>query len=173
VAAAPSEHLELGYVSRAHGLKGELEIRPFDAASETLFAVKRVLLRLKDGSEKAFSVLSAHESTKGVMVVFRGVRSREQATELVGSTVLVFREDLEAPAEGEYFQGDLVGLAAFNEAGAPLGTVEEIWDTGPVPNLVIRSSEGGELLVPFVEEFVPAIDMEKRTVTIRPLELLE
>jgi 16S rRNA processing protein RimM len=106
-------------------------------------------------------------------VAYEGVYYRSSAEKLVGGTVLVFREDLDAPEEGEFFQGDLVGLTAVDESGQVLGVVEEIWQTGPVPNLVIRAEGKPELVVPFADEFVPTVEMEAGRIVIRPPEYSE
>src|SRR5207249_316890 len=107
-----------------------------------------------------------------LLVAFAGVETREDAEALVGATLLVFREDLEAPAAGEMFQGDLIGLTAVDEQGVTLGIVEDLWSSGPVPNLVIRGARG-ELMVPFVDEFVIEVDVEKGRVVVRPPEMIE
>jgi 16S rRNA processing protein RimM len=166
------QHLDVGYVARAHGLAGEVAVKTFDPASETLFDVERVLLRLRDGSELELAIDSVRGATKEILIGFEGVEGRTEAERLVGATVLAFRDDLEAPGSGEYFQGDLVGMTAVDEAGNELGRVEEIWNSGPVPNLVIRG-KGAELMVPFVDEFVPLVDAEKGRVVVRPPEIEE
>lgn len=166
-------HLELGYVARAHGLRGEVAIRSFDPASETLAAVERVLLRLRSGEEREVRLEDLRPTPKEDIVVLEGVGSRTQAEALVGATVFVYREDLEPPAEGEFFQGDLVGLEAVDEAGNVLGTVEELWATGEVPNLVIRAKGRPELVVPFADEFVPSVDLAGQRIVIRPPEYLD
>jgi 16S rRNA processing protein RimM len=165
--------LELGYVARAHSLKGEVAVRTFDPGSETLDYVERVLVRLRSGEERVLKVEGVRPTPKENLVSFEGVDSREDAEALVGSTVLVYREDLEPPGEGEYFLGDLMGLAAVDEAGNPLGKVAEIWETGEVPNLVIRGGKGAELIVPFADEFVPTVDMAAGRLVIRPPEYIE
>jgi len=170
---ADRTHLEVGYVSRAHGLGGEVAVKTFDPSSESLFDVPKVLVRRKDGVLKELAIESLRATGKEILLCLVGVDGRADAEQLVGSTVLVFREDLEEPAPGEYFQGDLVGMTAFDEAGVLLGTVEEVWDSGPVPNLVIRGTGRGELLVPFVDEFVPTVDLEQRRLVVRPPEFVE
>lgn len=161
-------HLEVGYVSRAHGLAGEVGVKTFDPTSETLFDVERVLVRLRDGAELELAIDSIRSTPKEQLVSFETIEDRTSAEKLVGATVFAFRDDLEPPGEGEYFQGDLIGLAAFDEAGTPLGTVEELWETGPVPNLVIRAPGREELVVPFAEEFVPTVDVPARRLVVRP-----
>src|SRR5689334_9412377 len=131
---APADPLfKTGYVARAHGLDGEVGIKTFDPASESLFELDRVMLKLKEsGDMMEMRIDSIRTTGKDVLVIFEGIDQRIHAEKLVGSTVYIFREDLEPPAEGEFFLGDLIGLKAFDEQGAELGVVEEIIDAGPV-----------------------------------------
>ena len=164
-------HLELGYVRAAHGLDGEVNVRTFDPASETLYDVERVLVKRRDGQEVELTVEGVRTAPKGdLLVMFEGIEKRLQAEALVGGTLFAFREDLEAPTEGEFFQGDLIGLQAFDPEGKLLGVVEEIWNSGPVPNLVIRGGEK-ELMLPFVDEFVGEVDLEAKRVVVKPYDL--
>lgn len=169
----PRPLLELGYVARAHGIRGEVAIRAFDPGSETLDTLERVRVRTRAGVEREMRIESVRPASKEDLVCFEGVNSREAAEALVGSTVFVYREDLEPPEEGQYFQGDLVGLTAVDEAGQELGKVEEVWATGEVPNLVIRGPGKPELIIPFADEFVPSVDVPGGKIVIKPPEFLE
>jgi len=169
----PRPHLEVGYVARAHGLSGEVGVRTFDPASTALLDVERALLKLRDGSELELRIDSTREASKDVLVGFEGVEDRTRAEGLVGSTVFVFREDLEPPGDGEVFQGDLVGLKAQTESGEPLGEVVEVFSAGEVPNLVIRAPGREELMVPFAADFVVRVDEAEGRIVIRPPELTD
>jgi 16S rRNA processing protein RimM len=168
----PAE-FQIGYITRARGLNGQVVVRTFDPASQALEEVDRVLLLLADGSRRGLQIQERSAHGGECVLTLEGIADRTAADGLVGSTVVVFREDLEPPAEGEYFQGDLIGLEAVDEAGSSLGKVEEIWNTGPVPNLVIRGPDRPELLVPFVDDFVRTVDLAAGRVVLRPPELLE
>ncbi len=169
----PRPTLEVGYVARVHGLRGELAVRTFDPGSEALTTVPRLVLRLRSGEERPVRLASARRAADATLVSLEGVTSRGEAEALRGATVLVHREDLPPPAEGEWFQGDLVGLEARTPEGAPLGRVTEIWNTGPVPNLVIEGTGPEPLVVPFVDEFVPEVDVARGVLVVRPPEVLE
>jgi 16S rRNA processing protein RimM len=168
----PSATLVVGYIARAHGIDGEVAVRTFDRDSEALDHVERVVLRARDGTEREFRVMAARPASNEALLTLESVHGRSAAEALRGSTVLVHRADLVPPTAGEFFQGDLVGLEALTPEGASLGRVEEVWNTGPVPNLVIRGP-AGELLVPFAEDFVPRIDLEAGQIVVRPLEVEE
>jgi 16S rRNA processing protein RimM len=165
--------LVVGYVARAHGIQGELGVRTFDPESRVLEQVHRLILRLRSGEERPAVVESARRSTDATLLTVAGVRSRSEAEALRGATVSVHRTDLAAPAEGEWFQGDLVGLEARTPEGAVLGRVTAVWNTGPIPNLVIEGAEGTELLVPFIDDFVPEVDVEQGRLVVRPPEMME
>lgn len=164
-----SAYLEVGYVARAHGTHGEVVVKTHDPASEVLMSVERVWVRRKDGTELEMKLEAVGQQNRDLRVTFEGVQRRESAEALVGSTVMVFREDLEAPEPGEYFQGDLIGLEARTPEGRRLGLITEIWNSGPVPNLVIRDADT-EMMVPFAEEFVPRVDLKARVATVIPPE---
>lgn len=166
-------HLQVGYVSRAHGLKGEVAIKTFDPGSTSLLEVSRVLLRLREGGERVVKLSSLRQTPREFLVQLEGVSHRDASEPLVGATVLAFREDLPAPGEGEYFQGDLLGLKATSPDGEALGTIEDVWNTGEVPTLVIRGGPRGEIAVPFVKAFVPSVDLDRREVIVEPPEYLE
>ena len=168
-----STKLEVGYIARAHGMHGEVVVKTFDPASEVLMSVERLWVRRKDGNELEMAIKDVGQQNKDLRVGFEKVHRREEAEALVGSTVSVFREDLEAPEKGEYFQGDLLGLEARTPEGKTLGKITEIWNSGPVPNLVIVDEAGAEMMVPFAEEFVPKVDLVAKVATVIPLEFTE
>lgn len=161
--------LHVGYISRVHGLNGELILKTFDPASSVLDEVERLTLVTRAGETKELQIATAGESPgSDLLLTFEGIHRRVDADPLVGSAVHVRREDLEPPAEGEFFHGDLIGLEAVTPEGRRLGIIEEVWSTGPVPNLCIRDGKE-ELLVPFAEEFVPKVDLAAGRVTVIPL----
>jgi 16S rRNA processing protein RimM len=165
--------LQVGYVTRAHGIHGELAVRTFDPQSEALTLVRRLILRDRSGQEHPQTIEAVRRTAGAFLVKLEGIGTRSAAEPLRGSTVLVHREDLPAPAEGEWFQGDLVGLEAFTPQGIRLGRVTEIWSTGPVPNLVIEAQGAEPLMVPFVDEFVPEVDVEAGRLVVCPPEVME
>jgi len=164
-----NEWLKVGYVSRAHGLKGALVIKTFDPASSALGTVDRIQLTSKDGVASQFELSTVRDGPGGdVLIELDGLSRREAADALVGSTVFVHRDEVDAPEAGEFFQGDLVGLVASTEDGRPLGVVSEVWSSGPVPNLVL-THEGREEMIPFAEDFVVKVDLAARTIVLKPL----
>jgi 16S rRNA processing protein RimM len=160
--------LSVGYVSRAHGLKGALIVKTFDPTSTALGEVDRLQMAPKEGTPREVEIVDVREGPGGdLLLVIEGVNGRVEAEALIGSTVSVHRDEVDAPEEGEFFQGDLVGLRAVTPDGKPLGVVHEVWSSGPVPNLVLRDGDREEM-VPFAEDFVRKVDLEAGTIVIEP-----
>ncbi len=165
--------LQIGYIARAHGLRGELVLKTFDPASTAINEVDVLVLVTRDGKEHTLTLESVAEAPGGdIRVRFEGMTRREDCEPFKASGVFVRREDLEPPAEGEFFHGDLVGLEAFTPEGKRLGVVEEMWSSGPVPNLVIRDGKE-EQMVPFAEDFVKQVDLAGKRVIVVPLSFDE
>jgi 16S rRNA processing protein RimM len=158
---------QFGYISKAHGMGGEVVVRTFDPASSVLDEVDEIIAKLKDGSERVLKLRELREGPAGdVLVSFKGIVHRDEADKLRGSGVFVRRDDLEEPEDGEYFQGDLVGLSVVTTTGEVLGKVTEMWNSGPVPNLVIVDDAGAEQMIPFHEEFVKSVDLPGAKITV-------
>jgi 16S rRNA processing protein RimM len=79
--------------------------------------------------------------------------------------------DLEDP--DSYYDHELVGLAAQLPDGSPLGEVTAVRHEG-AELLVVRRTDGGEVLVPFVKAIVPTVDVGGGFLVVDPPEgLLE
>jgi 16S rRNA processing protein RimM len=115
------------------------------------------------------AIKHARPTPKGFLLDLKGVDDRRAAATLGGEALLLDRAELDAPDEGEFYVGDLVGLAALDEAGEHLGEVAETFETAAHEVLVVRA-EGGDLLVPFTLEHVPRVDLGAGRITVHPPE---
>ena len=81
-----------------------------------------------------------------------------------GAAIEVPIVELPPPEEGAYYVFQLVGLAAEDEVGRPLGTV---LDVAPgVANDVLELDSG--LMLPLVAECVQTVDVEGGRIVIAP-----
>ena len=103
------------------------------------------------------------------MVCFDGVADRTSA-ELLRGTLLVADSSTSPSAgdEDEFWDHQLVGLAAVLGSGEPLGTVEEVLHLPATDTLVVRGAAGEEILVPFVRAIVPEVDLERGRLVVDP-----
>ena len=110
------------------------------------------------------------ETPKGFLVDLEGVLDRSGASALRGEELVLDRQQLDAPGEGEFYVDDLIGLTAVSETGEVFGTVEETFETAAHEVLVVRMGEEQEVpvyYVPFTLEHVPEIDLGAGRVVVR------
>jgi 16S rRNA processing protein RimM len=109
-----------------------------------------------------------------LLLTFEGIESREAAEDVRNTELLVPLADLPELDDPEaFYDHQLVGLSARLNDGSVLGEVAAVRHEG-ADLLVVRRSDGGELLVPFVAAIVPTVDLAGGFVVVDPPEgLLE
>jgi 16S rRNA processing protein RimM len=124
-----------------------------------------------DGSTRTLTLAEARAASPRMLVRFAGVGSREGASALTNGRLYVEPSRMPDPGPGLAYNFQLIGLEVFTEEGRRLGTLAEIWPTPAHPVLVVRGDS--EVLVPAVPEFVKAVSLEERRITVRLLPGME
>jgi 16S rRNA processing protein RimM len=144
----------------AKGLAGSLRIEALTDHPERLAAGESVWI---EDEAEARTILEAGWGGRVPVLRLEGISDRDAAERLAGRY-------LEAPAAvlppDTYYWHQLIGIAAFDEAGSELGELVEIFRAGE--NEVYRiEGPGGELLVPALREVVRSIDLDARRMVVR------
>jgi 16S rRNA processing protein RimM len=158
--------MRIGKVVRAHGVRGEVAIRPDEPGSRSLLLQKEVFLRNASGSVEVKRIEAVRQSPSVLLLRLEGITSRNQAEELRGREVLLPRSRLPPAEEGELYAADLVGLEVKTPSGEVLGRVEELFEAGAVPVLEVRGARS--MQVPMVSEFVKKIDLTAGEIVVEP-----
>ena len=103
------------------------------------------------------------------VVHFAGVDDRNAAEALRGQTLTIDVDPAELPEDpDEYYDHQLVGLNVALEDGSVIGVIGEVIHLPSQDLLSVKREGDTEVLIPFVMEFVPEIDLDSKTVTITP-----
>ncbi|CAM0953829.1 unnamed protein product [Alopecurus aequalis] len=177
--------VEVGYVSGAHGVRGDVLVSPRTDFPELRFGTpgKRWLRARAAGKMQVreFELVrgKAHTGKKGWIVRFDGVDSLDEARQIVGSAVLVKTEDRPEMEEDEIYSLDLVGMRVIvKDTGKLVGTVSQVFNFGGGDLLQVMVGSSSEDLdsrpsrehvwIPFAQDIVPDVDMESREMWITP-----
>jgi 16S rRNA processing protein RimM len=170
--------LEIGVVSKPHGIRGEVHVHPHNPGSVAFDKLESALVRRPAAAGEPaphalrLAILGARPTPDGSWLVqFRDVHTRNDAETLRGATVTVRRSELPEPAADEFYVGDLEGLEAVAPDGAPLGRIREVYPNGAQEVLVVETPRG-VVEVPFVEAHVGEVDLERGRLVILDLGAL-
>jgi 16S rRNA processing protein RimM len=161
--------IRIGRVTKAHGLTGELEVRPDWPDSRGLLDAREVVLEAADGRRESFVVTRQRPTPKGILILLKGIADRTAAESRRGNTVSVPRGALPSLAEGEYYLCDLVGLEVFCEGGA-VGRVVEVQMYPSVDAIVIETPAGDRAEQPLLDEWVEQVDLKSARILLRSLD---
>lgn len=159
--------LVVGRIARAHGIRGELSVEVRTDDPERRFGAGSVLRTSPDRGELV--VVRARPHAGRLVVQFEGVADRGQAEALRATMLVVDSASVEPPDDpDEYWDHQLVGLAAVTAGGAALGTVADVLHLPGGDTLAIARDGGDELLVPFTAAFVPTVDVAAGRLVVAP-----
>ena len=155
-----ADHVEIGVVARAHGIRGELRVHLHNPDSTALGRAEEILI-----GGQPHEVQAARPVAGAYLVKLAAVPDRTAAEGLRGQPVAVHRDDLDLD-DGEVLLADLVGCQVELPDGTPWGTIHHI-EPGPQDRLVIHHGDI-ERLLPLVDELIVSIDIEQHRVVIDP-----
>jgi 16S rRNA processing protein RimM len=166
--------IEIGIVTKPHGIRGEVHVRLYNLDSPVLDKLPAVLLRRREAQDDdaqalRMSIEEARPTPAGTWLVrFAGVHTRDDAETLRGATLRLRRSELPAPAPDEVYVEDLPGLDAFDPHGTALGSVRDVYSNGAQEVLVVATASG-DVEVPYVAAHVGEVDLERRRIVILDL----
>jgi 16S rRNA processing protein RimM len=158
----PADLVLVGHVLGAWRLDGSVKVAPYSSDASALLGTREWWFDV-DGAMRSFDVRNAKAHGSTVTARLVGIADRDAAESLKGARISVPRRAFPATDDNEFYWVDLIGLAVVNVAGEPLGEVAELTDNGAHQNLVVRATGNDgktvERLIPFVEAFVPTVDL--------------
>jgi 16S rRNA processing protein RimM len=158
-----AERVEIGGIARAHGIRGEVVVVTHDPDSETLGTVDTIFVA---GTPRR--IARARATHRGWLVALEGVATRNDAEALRGQVVEVDRGALKLD-DDDVLLHDLIGCAVKKPDGTPWGTVHAV-ESGDFQDLLVIYDGDVERLLPLVDAFVTAIDLDANVITVDPPE---
>jgi len=164
------DYLVVGRIGKAHGLRGEVSVEPRTDEPDRRFAVgARLGVESKRPGSLDTTTLTVARTrwhSGRLLVTFEEIADRNAAEDARGTMLVVPVDPHERPADPEeFYDHQLVGLAVVTPAGEPLGKLTEVVH-GAAQDLLVVSSGDREVLVPFVSELVPDVDLAAGRVVV-------
>ena len=151
----------LGVVAAPHGIRGVVRIKSFTEDPMSLGAYGPLS---DESGKKEYRVEPLSAARGAVLARIEGVADRTAAEALRGLRLYVERSALPETGEREWYEADLVGLAAVGKDGRDWGKVIAFHDFGAGS---VMEVSGGAML-PFTDAVVPEIDVPGGKVVVDP-----
>jgi 16S rRNA processing protein RimM len=161
----PESRIQLGVIGRAHGVRGLVKVTSHTADPADLTAYGP----LSDAAGQRYALTWKADGIAEIARIIDGaavkVTDRAAAEKLTNTKLFIDRSALPPTDADEYYLTDLIGLAAIDPTGRPLGTVTTVHDYGAGASFEI-AGEGPPLLIPFTAACVPTVDIAAGSLTI-------
>ena len=163
--------LRVGRLVKAHGLKGALKLELYtDSPDQRFRAGQELELQVPETSEwfgKTVKVAELRFYNQSPVLFLEGIQDRSQAETLVKAILLIETDLEQLPEDPEaWYDHQLVGLTAL-VGEEVVGKVIRV-DHLPAQDLLAIETSNGEVLVPFVKQIVPSVDIQKGQVVLTP-----
>ena len=161
-----SEIQAVGHFGKTHGVNGEINLM-FDV--EVLPEKLSCIILDMDGILVPFFLTSVrNRGLDSYLVFIDGISTEYDASKLVNKVVFALKKELpedQGDEEGFYAE-DLIGYNVILNDNAVKGVIRDIDDNTANILFIVDTDSGKQLLIPVAEEFIEAIDIVTKTITL-------
>ncbi|MCK4906082.1 MAG: 16S rRNA processing protein RimM [Spirochaetes bacterium] len=153
--------VHIGGIAKPHGIKGEVKARLY--TDNAAFYENKECFFVFDGTRyKSLETEYSKIFKDGLIVKIKGCDTRSEAESYANEKLYVKKTELEKLKEDEYYFNDLIGLEVRMKGGKKIGKVEYVFNSGATDIFEIQlDSENKTLNIPYIEQVVSVIDLEK------------
>jgi 16S rRNA processing protein RimM len=166
-----AQELAIGTVVTSFGVNGYVKIKTFSGEYEHIQKLRTVQLRKANRQIKknveAVEVIGRYLSMK-----LEGVDTPEDAKSYRNWEIWVPRICAAPLLKDEFYYADVYHCRVLWD-GLVCGTVESIFAGNGTDLLEIKKNDGNSSLVPFSEQFIGEVDIEKKTIELKVDWILE
>lgn len=160
--------LQVARIGKPHGIRGEVTVQVLTDAPEDRF-VPGTQFVVEPASAGPLTVLSARWNKDILLLGFEEIETRNEAETLRGAKLFIETEELDEDDDEGWYEHELVGLEA-RVGSQVVGKISGL-NTMPVQDLlVVETPDGKEILIPFVEQIVPEVNVEEGYILVTPPE---
>ncbi|WP_457567752.1 ribosome maturation factor RimM [Desulfurobacterium sp.] len=165
-----SNEILIGKIVGAHGIKGDVKIKPESDIFERQMASVKKLYGYRGTKKKELTVESLKPHKNIFIAKFAEITDRNEAEAAINTELYIKKEEAAPLKNGEFFFEDLIGCTVETENKETVGTVKEIMEMPASHILVVEKASGEEALIPFIDAFVKNVNVKEKKITIKPIE---
>ena len=165
--------LVVGVITSVHGLDGKLKIKSLSDFDERFTKPGQRWLRKNQEKPILFELISGFKQPgKEIYIVkLKNVDNRTQAESLKNYKFLIKADDIPKLDEGEFHISQLINLKVKIFENNEFKVIGEVCDFDNEKNSLLKvklTETNKEVLIPFVTEIIPEVDLENKFLIITP-----
>jgi 16S rRNA processing protein RimM len=161
-------------VVKTQGRRGEVAVELHTDIPDRFRESMRLWALLKSNERREVVVEGLWPHKEWLVLKFEGVETISEAELLVGAELQLPASERAQLEPGWTYLSDLVGCRVF-DGDREVGPIEDVtFGAGEAPLLVVKSGSKLPYEIPFAEEFLVKVDMERKQIRMKlPEGLLE
>jgi 16S rRNA processing protein RimM len=160
-----AERLAVGRIQGPHGVQGFVKVLSLSGEQAHFFRLRRLSVRQGE-RYVSYDVQEVKGGGSLLAIKLSGIDGPEAAARLRGLEIWVDRAEANPLGDGEYYLADLCRCRLYRGA-AEIGRVIGVCEGGAAELLEVEEAGGRRFLVPFVEAFVGAVDVEQARIEVK------
>ena len=167
------EWLVVGLITSCHGINGQIKVKSLSDFDERFLKPGIRWLQKENEPPSKIELTSGFKQPgkETFIIKLQGINTRNHAEKLKESKILVKNNQLPKLKKGEFHLLELVNLEVKTLENDELKTIGKVINLENEKNnlLVIELFKNQKkVLIPFVEEIVPLVDIKNNFLTINP-----
>ena len=162
------ELYQVGAITKAHGLRGEVKVYPMTDDPER-FQGASLLLKTKEGMRE----VHVEKSRRQKNLVILKFREYDDINEVEGFRqcgLFVRKKDRVPLEENEYFIADLKGCRVVSDEGEEIGELKDVLTTGANDVYIVGCPGKKNVLIPAISQCILDVDVDGRLIRVHLLE---
>jgi 16S rRNA processing protein RimM len=163
---------KVGFIKRAHGLKGEVTVVP-DQTLPIVWDTLETIMVEQRGKLVPYFIENISMRPDKFFMKFEDVNSPEDTEVLKGCPLFLPQETRAELPDDDFYNDEVIGFEVEDEKHGVLGKVKEIEQAGPTRFLLV-DYDNKEVMIPVQEPLLVKIDRESKKIRVNlPEGLLE
>ncbi|MEK6480877.1 ribosome maturation factor RimM [Catalinimonas sp. 4WD22] len=155
---------QLGFVTKTHGLQGEVNVYLDVDFPEAYEEMESVFLQLPgSGTLIPFFIESLRLHKESLIVKFEDIDTIEQAESLLKAGLYLPLDQLPQLQEWQFYFHEIIGFQVEDENEGQLGTVKDVYEAGE-QYLIAMDYQSREVLIPLNDDIILKVDKERKIV---------
>lgn len=158
------ELIVVGRFGAPFGVQGWIHCQSYTTPADNLLLYQPWYYQTQGAAWRPLTDVTIRRHKSAFIAKLASHATREDVAELRGAYIGVTADTLPEPASDEVYWRDLMGCEVVNDDGV-LGRVKDVLETGANDVLVV-ATEAGEVLVPYVEQYVTEVDTANKRIRV-------